>query len=82
MFVKAVRPGADFRINTQFHADAKRQLHIVAERFKVIPSNLFVAAVGLDVFFDVGDEGKAGQQKYVGAQIGNAICNVAVYAGN
>src|SRR5256886_6596275 len=80
--VEAVRAGAHFAVNAQLHADAERQLHIVAQSFEVVPSDLFVAAISLHVLFDVGDDGKTREQKDVGAQVGDAVGDVTVYAGD
>src|SRR6266478_767699 len=80
--VESMRAGAHFSIDAQLHANAERQLHIVAQRFEVVPGNLFVAAVGLHVLVDVGNDGEASQQKNVGAHIGDAVGDVAVHAGD
>ncbi len=61
--VEGVRAGAHFSINAQLHADPLRQLQILTQRFVVIPGNFFVAPIGLHVFVDIRDDGKARQKK-------------------
>src|SRR5882724_8224512 len=58
-----VRAGSHFSINAQLHADPLRQLQILTQRFVVIPGNFFVAPIGLHVFVDIRDDGKARQKK-------------------
>src|SRR5208282_5553570 len=78
----ALRADTDFAGGANFGADTEGELEIVVEGLVVLPGDDFVAAGCFDVFLDIGEDGEASDEKAVGAEIGDAIGDVAVDTGD
>ena len=80
--IDALAIGADLPACVHFDALTQRQLQVVAKCLVVVESDQLVAAGGFDVLIHLGDDREACHYEDVGAEVRDALRDVAIHAGN